>query len=136
GGQGTPGGGKADESLMIGELLVPPDCLSEFLARARRALRARGVEDIYGTIRSILRDDCSFLAWARQDYAGVIFNLRTPHTSEGMARTADTFRDLHDAAIALGGSFYLTYHRYATRQQIDACFPHFRHFLRLKRLYD
>ncbi|HEV2686967.1 MAG TPA: hypothetical protein VGV35_00395, partial [Bryobacteraceae bacterium] len=79
---------------------------------------------------------CSFLPWARQDYAGVIFNLRTPNTPRGIAKTADTFRDLHDAAIALGGSFYLTYHRYATRQQIDACFPQFPHFLRLKRLHD
>ena len=40
------------------------------------------------------------------------------------------------AAIALGGSFYLTYHRYGTRSQVEACYPQFARFLALKRQYD
>ena len=43
---------------------------------------------------------------------------------------------LIDLAIGHGGSFYLTYHRFATRQQVAACYPQFAHFLRLKRQYD
>jgi FAD/FMN-containing dehydrogenase len=131
---GPPAG--APESLLIGELFVPPDELPEFLARARRVLRATGVEDIYGTIRSILRDDTSFLPWARADYACIIFNLRTPHDAAGVARSARTFRALQDEAIALGGSFYLTYHRFTDRRQVEACYPMFEQFLDLKRRYD
>ena len=126
----------APESLVIGELFVPPDSLVEFLGRARRILRDTGAEDIYGTIRAILRDDQTFLPWARADYACVIFNLRTQHDDAGVARTTLTFRRLADAAIALGGSFYLTYARFATRLQIETCYPRFGDFLRLKRQYD
>jgi FAD/FMN-containing dehydrogenase len=125
-----------DESLMIGELFVPPHRLTDFLLQARKILRRTGAEDIYGTIRSVMRDQTSFLRWARQDFACVIFNLRTPHEDAGVARSAETFRKLHDAAIALDGSFYLTYHRFATRRQIEACYPQFPEFLRLKRQYD
>lgn len=35
-----------------------------------------------GTIRLIERDDETFLAWARQPYACVIFNLHVVHTAE------------------------------------------------------
>jgi len=34
------------------------------------------------------------------------------------------------------GSYYLTYHRWATRRQVEACYPQFVDFLRLKRKYD
>lgn len=126
----------ADESLIIGELYVPPPRLLDFMTEARQVLRKAGVEDIYGTIRSIYQDRETFLPWARQDYACVIFNLRTAHTPAGVAATANAFRHLHDAAIARDGSFFLTYHRFATKAQIEACYPQMPEFLRLKRRYD
>jgi len=39
-------------------------------------------------------------------------------------------------AIARGGSYYLTYHHWATRAQVEACYPEMPEFLRRKRLYD
>ena len=91
---------------------------------------------IYGTIRLIEKDTESFLAWAKEPYACVIFNLHTPHDSEGMNRTAEAFRRLIELALPYGGSFYLTYHRYATREQVLACYPQFPEFLQLKLKYD
>ena len=35
-----------------------------------------------------------------------------------------------------GGSYYLTYHRFATRKQVEACYPRFKEFLELKLTYD
>lgn len=124
------------ESLVIGELYAPPERLLELLDRSRRILRETGAEDIYGTIRAIRRDETSFLAWAREDFACVIFNLRTRHTPERIAHTADTFRHLYDAALDLGGSFFLTYSRAATPDQVERAYPRFAEFLALKRRYD
>jgi FAD/FMN-containing dehydrogenase len=125
-----------DESLMIGEMFVPPERILDFMAAARAVLKRTGVEDIYGTIRAIRRDETSFLAWARADYACVIFNLRTPHTDAGIARTAAAFRGLIDAAADLSGSYYLTYHRYATCEQVERCHPRLREFFALKQQHD
>jgi FAD/FMN-containing dehydrogenase len=125
-----------DASLMIGEQYVPPDALLDFLGEARQVLRDTGVEDIYGTIRTIQPDEVSYLAWARAHFACVIFNLRTRHDPVGIERTARTFRGLNDAAIRQGGSFYLTYHRWSTRAQIEAAYPRFARFLELKLRYD
>jgi FAD/FMN-containing dehydrogenase len=127
--------GRSD-SLVIGEMFTPPGNLLEFLARSRAILRETGADDLYGTIRAIRRDEDTFLPWAREDYGCVIFNLRTRHTPEGIAATTRSFRLLTQAAIDLDGSFFLTYHRAATRDQVEACYPRFPDFLRLKRRYD
>lgn len=123
-------------SEMIGELYVPPGRLEEFMKSAAGLLRASGVPVIYGTVRLIRRDAESFLAWARDDFACVIFNLHTEHDEAGIARSAAAFRSLIDAALNLGGSFFLTYHRWATRAQIERAYPQFAEFLRLKEIYD
>ena len=73
---------------------------------------------------------------ARDDYACVIFNLRTPHTPAGVERTHDAFRKLTDASLELGGSFYLTYHRAATASQVARAYPRFQEFLTMKERYD
>jgi hypothetical protein len=57
-------------------------------------LRSNSTTVIYGTVRLIERDDESFLAWAKQSYACVIFNLLTFHTSNGIEASARSFRGL------------------------------------------
>jgi len=128
-------GGK-ESSLIITEIYVPRPDLADFLARAAELLRASDARVIYGTVRLIEKDDESVLAWAKQSYACIIFNLFTLHTRAGLNASARAFRGLIDLAIARGGSYYLTYHKFATRDQILACYPQFTKFLGLKRKYD
>jgi FAD/FMN-containing dehydrogenase len=127
---------KVPATEMITEIYVPREKLAAFAADARRELRARDANVIYGTVRLIERDDETFLAWAKQNYACVIFNLHVTHDPEGVAKAADAFRALIDCAIPYGGSYYLTYHRWARKDQVEACYPQFAEFLRLKRKYD
>lgn len=123
-------------SEIITEIYVPRPELPDFLAAARDDFRANRVNLIYGTIRLIEQDTESFLAWARQPYACTVFNLHTVHTPEGIEHSAAAFRRLIDMAIQRGGSYFLTYHKYATRRQLEACYPQFAEFLHLKQQYD
>jgi FAD/FMN-containing dehydrogenase len=107
-----------------------------FLRRAAKLLSARNAHVIYGTIRLIEADDETFLPWAKTRSACVIFNLHVDHTASGIAHAADSFRALIDIAAAMGGSFYLTYHRFATAEQVLRCYPRFREFLEAKRELD
>ena len=121
---------------MITELYVPRPALADFLETVRRDFRRHAVELIYGTVRLIRRDEESFLAWAKDDYACVVFNLHTEHSAAGLAKAQTDFRRLITRAIDLGGNYYLTYHRWATRQQVETCYPQLPDFLRLKRRHD
>jgi len=123
-------------SEVITEIYVPRARLADFMVEAAADFRKERVDAIYGTVRLIRRDDETFLAWARDDYACVIFNLHVGHDPAGQAHAADAFRRLIDMAIARGGSYYLTYHRHATRTQIEACYPQLGEFFALKRRHD
>ena len=123
-------------SEMITEIYVPRDRLADFLHEAADVLRQAGADVVYGTVRLIDRDDEGFLAWARDSWACVIFNLHVAHSRHGVARASHAFRRLIDLGVARGGSYYLTYHRWATRAQIEACHPRFVEFLQLKRHHD
>lgn len=110
--------------------------LERFMSDVREDALRNKVEIIYGTIRLIEQDTESFLAWARKPYACVIFNLHVEHTPQGVRRSAEAFRRLIDIGTRHGGSYYLTYHKHATRKQVETCYPQFADFLELKRKYD
>jgi SAM-dependent methyltransferase len=129
-------GAAVPASEVITEVYTRRADLARFLAEVRRVLRHLGANVVYGTVRLIERDDETFLPWARDRYACVIFNLHTEHSPDGQARAGDQFRALIDVALAHGGSYFLTYHRHATPAQVDAAYPRFREFLRLKRRLD
>jgi FAD/FMN-containing dehydrogenase len=123
-------------SEMITELYVPRDRLVAFMADVRRDFLEHDVDLIYGTIRLIERDTESFMPWAREPWACVIFNLHVEHSPAGIAPARAAFIRLIDHAIRHGGSYYLTYHRYARRDQLLACYPEFPQLLQRKLALD
>jgi FAD/FMN-containing dehydrogenase len=129
-------GASAPATEVITEIYVPRNDLASFFADVREDFRTNDVDLIYGTVRLIERDEESFLAWAREPWACTIFNLHTVHTPEGIAKSGAAFQRLIDLAIRYSGSYYLTYHRFATRAQVETCYPRFAEFLRLKRRCD
>jgi FAD/FMN-containing dehydrogenase len=123
-------------SEMISELYVRRADLPAFMATVRDDARQSCANIIYGTIRLIERDDESVLAWAREPWACVVFNLHVDHCPEGIDKARRDFRALIDRAADFGGSYYLTYHRWATQDQVERCHPRLREFMALKRAYD
>lgn len=58
------------------------------------------------------------------------------HTAAGIGHARSCFRALNDLALDRRGSFYLTYGRTATREQILRAYPEMPSFLELKRRHD
>ncbi len=121
---------------MITEVYVPRALLPDLLGEMRDDFRRHDVDLIYGSVRLIERDDETFLAWAREPWACVVLNLHVVHTSDAITRAAGAFRRLIDMAARRGGTYYLTYHRWATRAQVETCHPRLPEWLRRKRTYD
>lgn len=121
---------------MISELYVPHENHPAFMEKAKQVIRGNGAKVLYGTIRHINQDTDTYLAWAKQDYLCTIFNLTTPHTAKGIARSKKTFQELIDLALSMNGSYFLTYHRWARKDQVQRAYPMFADFLKLKLKYD
>ena len=129
-------GEESKATELITEIYVPRDSLVEFMSQVRDYLRGSRANVIYGTIRLIEKDEECFLTLAREAWACIIFNLHVVHLPEELERSREAFLRLIDLAIEHGGSYFLTYHRFASRRQVEACYPQCREFLRLKRRYD
>jgi FAD/FMN-containing dehydrogenase len=123
-------------SEVISELYVPRSSLGTFMKAVRTDFLQFKTNVIYGTVRLIESESESVLKWARESWACIVFNLHTDHTCVDLERAACAFRRLISRAMEFGGSFYLTYHRYATRTQMLKCYPELPQFLSAKRRYD
>jgi FAD/FMN-containing dehydrogenase len=121
---------------VITEMYGEREALEAFMSELRAYVLRGRTEIVSATIGLIEQDQESFLAWARRPYACVTLNVHVERTSTGLIRAADALRGLIDIGLRYGGSYYPAYHRYAVRRQIDACFPQFQDFLKLKRKYD
>jgi UDP-N-acetylenolpyruvoylglucosamine reductase len=121
---------------MITEAYVTWENFIPFMAKVRQDYIDHYVDMTYGTIRFIEKDEDTFLAWARERSVCIVCNLHVIHTDEGKQKAAEDFRRIIDRAIEFGGRYYLTYHRWATRKQVETCYPKFVDFLRLKKKHD
>jgi len=126
----------APMSLMLSELYVPRSELPEFMSKSAAILKQHGIPNVYGTVRMIEEDNETFLPWAKEKYACIIFNLLVKNTESGKIEASNTFRDLIDAAIGLGGNYYLTYHKWARKDQLLECYPQMPEFIDKKKKYD
>ncbi len=125
-----------DSTLMITEIYAPREKLVAFTQTLAHDALRHSFDIIYGTMRLIERDDETFLPWAKERYACIIFNLRVQHSEKGIAKARHDFQLLIERALEVGGSYFLTYHRWARKDQILRAYPQFGEFLRLKLKYD
>jgi FAD/FMN-containing dehydrogenase len=123
-------------SEMISEVYVSQENFVPLLAAARKDVHEQKMDLIYGTIRFIAKDSECFLAWARQPFVCIVWNLHVVHTKDGLKKGQEDFRRLIGRALEFGGHYFLTYHRWATRAQVEKAYPRFVDFLRLKKKYD
>ena len=118
------------------ELYVPLNQLESFMMSVKTLAKDTKMNIAYGTVRLIKQDTESVLAWANQDYACVIFNLMVDHSAAGIATAKQQFQALIDQALKRNGSFFLTYHRWATQSQVLTAYPQFPEFLNQKLKHD
>lgn len=121
---------------MTTELYIPGEKLLDFIDEVRQLFRQSQANIIYGTIRLIKKEEDSFLRWASQSWVCIVFNLHISNNEKQLAKNSEVFRRLIDLAIKYQGSYNLTYHKFATKEQLEKCYPQFREFLKLKIKYD
>lgn len=117
-------------------LLLPPEKLEAFLADARALCAEWRMALAAVEAQSTLREDDSFLRWARRDFAALKLHLAAPAALGAAVRATQLRRGLIDCAIARGGSFAVSCTPEATRAQAEACYPELPKFLAEKRRLD
>lgn len=121
---------------ILHEYFVPPSRLVEFLDTARDVLGRHDVDLLNVTVREVFEDQDSFLRYADQDVFALVMLFSQERTPYAEASMEAATRDLIEAALAAGGTYYLPYRPHARRDQFQRAYPQSTEFFALKRMYD
>jgi len=92
---------------------------------------------ISSTIRYVKANDETDLAYAPGEDAFAIIQMSNVELSPEHQRNAEAVtRQLVDAAIRFGGTYYLTYQLYPSIEQMRKAYPEAARVFERKRLYD
>jgi hypothetical protein len=125
-----------DTTDILHEYFVPRNCFNEFVARLREIVPNSGADLLNVTVRDIREDHDALLRYTDCNMASLVMLFNQPRTPEGDKRMQKLTGELIDAALALGGRYYLPYRLHATREQFERAYPQARRFFDLKRRYD
>jgi FAD/FMN-containing dehydrogenase len=127
---------RRDRTDILQEYFVPPSRLAEFVACAAGLVRPHLGGLLNVTLRNVLADRDSALPYATGERFGLVFLFDIARTTAADARLGVLGRELTEAALAVGGTYYLPYRLAATQEQFDRAYPMARDVFAKKGRYD
>lgn len=128
--------GRSRRTYVLQEYFVPHDQLLAFIPKMAAVLNKHKVNTINISIRHASADPGTLLAWAKgETFAFVLYHKqRTRHNAR--ERVAVWTRELIDAVLSCGGTYYLPYQLHATHEQFHRAYPGAEQLFALKRALD
>jgi FAD/FMN-containing dehydrogenase len=123
-------------TYVLQEYFVPVAKFAEFVPRMAEILQRHRVNALNVSVRHAQADAGSLMAWARGETFAFVLYYKQRTRDNAKNRVAVWTRELIDAAIAVGGSYYLPYQPHATAQQFHAAYPRAGELFALKRRLD
>jgi FAD/FMN-containing dehydrogenase len=102
----------------------------------RKILRQHDVNVINVSIRHASKDSGSLLAWAKAECFSFVVYYKQGVQDDDKVAVGIWTRELIEAALSVGGSYYLPYQIHATDEQFHRAYPRAEEFFALKRTVD
>jgi FAD/FMN-containing dehydrogenase len=128
--------GRRGSTYALQEYFVPRAKVEEFVGRMSRVLRENDVNALNVSIRHSPADGVTAMAWAREEVFSLVLYYWQRTSPEAVTHVGNWTRQLIDAALALGGTYYLPYQLHATREQFLRAYPQAMGFFKLKAEID
>jgi FAD/FMN-containing dehydrogenase len=123
-------------SDILHEYFVPPERLEDFLRGCREIIPPSGQELLNVTLRWLELDSMSALSFAPAPRIALVMLFPQAMTRESEDSMRAMTEALIDAALGVGGSYYLPYRLHARPDQVRRAYPRVEEFAVKKRSYD
>jgi len=123
-------------TYVLQEYFVPVDRLEPFARRMAEILVRHRVNALNVSIRHANADPGTLLAWARGETFAFVLYYKQRTRENAKLRVGVWTRELIDAVLAEGGTYYLPYQPHATPEQFHSAYPHARELFALKTKLD
>lgn len=123
-------------TYVLQEYFVPVEQFENFVPKMAEILQRHKVNALNVSVRHALKDPGSLMAWSRSETFAFVLYYKQRTRDSARTRVAVWTRELIDAAISVGGTYYLPYQPHATPEQFHAAYPRARELFALKRQLD
>lgn len=123
-------------TYVLQEYFVPVARVVEFSDRMTAVLRRFKVQVVNVSIRHAHPDPGSLLAWASSEVFALVLYYKQGTSAADREAVAVWTRELIDAALACGGTYYLPYQPHGRVDQFHAAYPRARELFALKDKLD
>jgi hypothetical protein len=127
---------RTHSTYVLQEYFVPVEQFDAFVPKMRKILRQHDVNVINVSIRHAYKDSGSLLAWAKAECFSFVIYYKQGVREKDKAEVGVWTRELIEAALSVGGSYYLPYQIHATEAQFHRAYPRAEEFFALKRKVD
>jgi len=127
---------RQERTYVLQEYFVPVENLETFVPRMTAVLQRHDVNALNISMRHAMPDVHTLLNWApRETFAFVLYHKQRTREN-AKSRVGVWTRELIDAALSVGGTYYLPYQPHATVAQFHRAYPRGEDFFALKRAVD
>lgn len=127
---------REDVTYVLREYFVPVDRFDEFVPKMRDVFTKHDVEVINVSVRHAHADPGTLLAWARGETFAFVVYYQQGTSQEAVEKVGEWSREMVDAVLSVGGTYYLPYQNHPTREQFRQAYPRADEYFALKRRVD
>ena len=127
---------RGSSTYVLQEYFIPVDKFDDFVPKMREILQRHNVNMVNISVRHAGKDPGAVMAWARQEVFAFVMYYKQGTSVEDRENVGLWTREMIDAAVEMGGRYYLPYQPYATQKQFLAAYPDADKFFALKKKYD
>jgi FAD/FMN-containing dehydrogenase/SAM-dependent methyltransferase len=127
---------RSDRTYVLQEYFVPVERLLEFVPKMAAILNRHRVNALNISIRHAMPDRNTLLAWAPVETFAFVLYHKQRTRENAKARVAVWTRELIDAVLSVGGTYYLPYQPHGTHAQFHRAYPGAQHLFELKAQVD
>ncbi|MCX4162003.1 MULTISPECIES: FAD-binding protein [Paraburkholderia] len=128
--------GRRRRTYVLQEYFVPVAVVTQFAEALSEILSRHRVNAVNISIRHALADNRTVMAWARGETFAFVLYYKQRTRDNARERVAVWTRELIDAVLAVGGTYYLPYQLHATHEQFHRAYPRAREMFALKQQFD
>ena len=121
---------------ILQEYFIPTENFADFVDELRRIVEKEDLNLLNATVRYTKAHDEGFLNYAKEDTFAVVLLFNHSLSEKGIAHMELATREIVDSALALNGTYYLTYQLFPNQQQVRTAYPNIDKFFEKKREFD
>jgi FAD/FMN-containing dehydrogenase/uncharacterized membrane protein YhaH (DUF805 family)/SAM-dependent methyltransferase len=127
---------RKQRTYVLQEYFVPVERFDDFVPKMAEILHRHRVNVINVSVRHALADPGSLLAWAKGETFAFVLYYKQRTRENARVRVGVWTRELIEAALAVGGTYYLPYQPHATHEQFHRAYPRAKELFALKDSLD